>query len=100
MAKQITEVVNQYLVIELEDFAKLIEGELPEEYAFEIQQVGDNGCHGPKMKLSSKSFLKVTVLDPSQKDMLHMIREARKGRKGTVEVEDLPNGAKLVKEVE
>jgi len=75
MPKEITEVVSSYLLIGLDEFGSLIDGGVPEGFSIQIEQVGNGGLHGPRMKLSDKSYLKVSLIDESEKTAFQKIRE-------------------------
>lgn len=62
-------VVETYLVLDLQDILSLIShrlDEVPEDVALILQQVNTNGAHGPRMRLSKDSVIKVVVQDGVQ----------------------------------
>lgn len=96
MPKEIQEVVNSYMLISKEEFSTLIESGVPEGFSIQIEQVGGSGLHGPKMKLSDKSYLKVTLVDESKKSAFDQIREFERQNHDLV-TEEMPNGVVVIK---
>jgi tryptophanyl-tRNA synthetase len=95
MPKEITEVVNSYLLVDLEEFSTLLEGGVPEGYSVQLEQVGDSGLHGPRMKLSKSSHLKVTLVNDSEKTAFQKIREFQK-QNHDLQVEHREDGTAIV----
>ncbi len=96
MPKVITEVVNSYTLISMEEFASLLEGGVPDGFSIQIEQVGDSGLHGPRMNLSSTSNLKVSLIDKSEKTAFQKIKAFQDEKRDLI-TEELEDGVVIVK---
>lgn len=95
MPKEITEVVNRYLLIGLDEFAGLLDGGVPDGHSIQIEQVSDSGLHGPRMKLSKNSHLKVTLINDSERSAFDKIREFQK-QNHKLQVHEKEDGTSIV----